>query len=246
VDEFAALARIRVVLCEPSHPGNIGAAARALKTMGLARLELVRPRLYPHPDADARATGALDVLQAARCHETLDQALTAASLVCGLSARRRDLTPEVADARAAAREIAAHARDGEAALVFGTERVGLSTDALSRCQRLVRIPANPAYPSLNLAASVQVMAYELRCACMEAGAAAQPQGSIHTPASHEEIERLVAHLERTMRATGFLHPDRPGRLVQRMRRLLARARPESEEVAILRGFLRSVSEREPH
>jgi tRNA/rRNA methyltransferase len=88
VDEFAALARIRIVLCEPSHPGNIGAAARALKTMGLARLELVRPRLYPHPDADARATGALDVLQAARCHETLDQALAGAILVCGLSARR--------------------------------------------------------------------------------------------------------------------------------------------------------------
>ncbi|MGH8663848.1 MAG: RNA methyltransferase, partial [Burkholderiales bacterium] len=164
----------------------------------------------------------------------------------GLSARRRDLTPEVADARMAAREIAAHCCDGEAAIVFGTERVGLSIDALSRCQRLVRIPANPAYPSLNLAASVQVMAYELRCACLEAGAAAQPQGSILNPASHEEIERLVEHLERTMRATGFLHPDRPGRLVQRMRRLLARARPESEEVAILRGFLRSVSEREPH
>jgi TrmH family RNA methyltransferase len=130
-------------------------------------------------------------------------------------------------------------------MVFGTERVGLSIDALSRCHRLVRIPANPEYPSLNLAASVQVMAYELRCACMEAGAAMQPQGSAVSPASHEQVERLVEHLEQAMRATGFLHPDRPGRLVQRMRRLLARARPESEEVAILRGFLRSVIERDP-
>src|SRR5690606_17576938 len=99
---------------------------------------------------------------------------------------------------------------GEAAIVFGPERVGLSVDALSRCHRLVRIPANPAYPSLNLAASVQVMAYELRCACMEAGAAAEVQGSALEPASHEEVERLVAHLEKTMRATGFLHPERPG------------------------------------
>jgi tRNA/rRNA methyltransferase len=244
VDEFAPLARIRAVLCEPSHPGNIGAAARALKTMGLVRLELVGPRAFPHPDADARASGAIDLLQSARCHESLDAALAGTTLVCGLSARRRDLTPEVSDARAAAHEMVAHAQTGEAAIVFGPERVGLSIEALSRCHRLVRIPANPAYPSLNLAASVQVMAYELRCACLEAGAAPPLQGSRVRPASHEEIELLVQHLEQTMRATGFLHPERPGRLVQRMRRLLARARPEAEEVAILRGFLRSVREPE--
>jgi tRNA/rRNA methyltransferase len=245
MDELAALAGIRAVLCEPSHPGNIGAAARALKTMGLVRLDLVRPRAFPHPDADARASGALDVLHAARCHDSLDAALAGTTLVCGLSARRRDLTPEVVDARTAAREIVAHARNAEAAIVFGPERVGLSIEALSRCQRLVRIPANPDYPSLNLAASVQVMAYELRCASAEAGAGPLPQGSPVQPASHEEVERLVRHLEQTMRATGFLHPERPGRLVQRMRRLLARARPEPEEVAILRGFLRSITEREP-
>jgi tRNA/rRNA methyltransferase len=245
MDEPGLLDRIRVVLCEPSHPGNIGAAARALKTMGLARLELVRPRTFPHPDADARASGALDVLRSARCHDCIDDALAGATFVCGLSARRRDLTPEVLEARSAAREIAAHARAGEAAIVFGTERVGLDVETLSRCHRLVRIPANPAYPSLNLAASVQVMAYELRCAWLEAGSPEPPQGSALKPASHEEIERLMEHLERTMRATGFLHPDRPGRLVQRMRRLIARARPEAEEVAILRGFLRSITEREP-
>src|SRR5690606_22489481 len=111
-----------------------------------------------------------DVLQAARCHESLDAALAGTTLVCGSSARRRDLTPEVVDDRAAAREIVAHACNGQAALVFGAERVGLSIEALSRCQRLVRIPANPAYASLNLAAAVQVMAYELRCACAEPGA----------------------------------------------------------------------------
>jgi tRNA C32,U32 (ribose-2'-O)-methylase TrmJ len=117
----------------------------------------------------------------------------------------------------------------------------LSVEALSRCHMLVRIPANPDYASLNLAASVQVMAYELRCACLE-GALPPLQGSAVEPAGHEEVERLIEHLEQTMRATGFLHPDRPGRLVQRMRRLLARARPEAEEIAILRGFLRSVAE----
>jgi tRNA/rRNA methyltransferase len=241
VAEPVALARIRTILCEPSHPGNIGAAARALKTMGLTRLELVRPRLFPHPDADARASGALDVLQAARWHDSLDAALAGTVFVCGLSARRRDLTPEPVEAREAAREAAACAHSAEVAIVFGPERSGLSIDALSRCHRLVRIPANPAYPSLNLAASVQVMAYELRLACVDA-VAPVPQGSAVSPASHEEVERLIAHLEQTMRATGFLHPDRPGRLVQRMRRLIARARPEAEEVAILRGFLRSVTE----
>jgi tRNA/rRNA methyltransferase len=241
--DFTPLARIRIVLCEPSHPGNIGAAARALKTMGLARLDLVRPHAFPHPDADARASGAIDVLAQARVHDTLDAALAGTTLVCGLSARRRDLTPTVADARSAALTAVAHARTSEVALVFGPERAGLSTEALGRCHVLVRIPANPEYASLNLAASVQVMAYELRCACFE-GTPPPLQGSAVEPAGHEEVERLVEHLEQTMRATGFLHPDRPGRLVQRMRRLLARARPEAEEIAILRGFLRSVTERE--
>lgn len=240
MDEFDALRNIRVVLCEPSHPGNIGAAARALKTMGLGRLSLVHPRMFPHPEAEARATGATDVLAAAQCFSDLDAALAGTTFVGGLSARRRDLTPVVTDVRSGAREFVAAARQGEVALLFGTERTGLSIEALSRCHRLVRIPTNPEYSSLNLAASVQVVAYELRLACI--GATAENlQGSDIRPAPHEEIEGLIAHLEATMRATGFIHPDRPGRLVQRMRRMFARARPESEEVAILRGFLNAVN-----
>ena len=242
--DYTPLARVRAVLCEPSHPGNIGAAARALKTMGLGRLDLVRPRAFPHPDAEARAAGAIDVLASARCHDSLDAALAGTTLVYGLSARKRALAPEAADARSAARAMVAHARSAEAAIVFGPERVGLSIEALSRCHSLVRIPANPDYPSLNLAASVQVMAYELRCACLEGAPFALPASDAQC-ASHEEVERLIEHLEQTMRATGFIHPDRPGRLVQRMRRMLGRARPETEEVAILRGFLRSVTERNP-
>lgn len=242
MSEFEALRSIRVVLCETSHPGNIGAAARALKTMGLARLVLVKPKLFPHPEADARATGALDVLHAAQVVDTLDEALAGTTFVGGLSARRRDLTPVAGDVRGIAAEFIQAACDGEAALLFGTERTGLTVDALGRCHRLIRIPANPEFSSLNVAASVQIMAYELRMACM--GAAVQlSQGSELRPAPHEEVEGMIAHLETVMRGTGFIHPDRPGRLVQRMRRMFARARPESEEVAILRGFLRAVGER---
>ncbi len=235
---YERLGNIRIVLCEPTHPGNIGAAARALKTMGLGQLVLVRPKTFPHPDADARASGALDVLEAARCCASLEEALAGTTFVGGLSARRRDLTPQVCDVREAAQELVEVAAREEVSILFGPERTGLSIDALSRCHRLVRIPANPDYPSLNLAAAVQIMAYELRAACH--AAEDPPQGSDSQPASHEEVERLIVHLEQAMRATGFLHPERPGRLVLRMRRMFMRARVESEEVAILRGFLHSV------
>lgn len=232
------LARIRVVLCQPSHPGNIGAAARAMKTMGLARLVLVDPRYFPHPDADARASGATDVLRAASVVDRLDDALAGSRFACALSARRRDLTPEPVDVREAAAELVSHACAADAAIVFGPERVGLTIDDVSRCHRLVRIPANREYPSLNLAAAVQIVAYEVRRA-WAADVPAEPQGTDVQPASHEEVERMIVHLEETMRASGFLDPSRPGRLIQRMRRMFARARPEAEEVAILRGFLRS-------
>ena len=142
------------------------------------------------------------------------------------------------DVRHAAAEIVRHARSDEVAIVFGPERVGLSVTDVSRCHRLVRIPANPEYASLNLAAAVQIVAYEVRRACT-ADASLAPQGTAVQPASHEEVERLIVHLEETMLASGFLDPSRPGRLIQRMRRMFARARPESEEVAILRGFLRA-------
>lgn len=239
MNDPAVLGRIRVVLCETSHPGNIGASARAMKTMGLGTLCLVRPRFFPHADAEARAAGAIDVLQSVRVAENLDAALEGVHFACALSARRRDLTPEVVDVRAAATMLVEHARQAEAAIVFGPERTGLSIADVSRCQRLVRIGANPEYPSLNVAAAVQIVAYELRMAWAADGCCT-PQGSDVTPASHEEVERLIAHLEQCMRATGFLDAERPGRLMQRMRRMLARTRPEPEEVAIVRGFLHSV------
>jgi tRNA/rRNA methyltransferase len=227
------LSRIRVVLSRPSHPGNIGAAARAMKTMGLARLHLVRPKNFPHADARALASGALDVLESARVCATLDEALAGTSYALALSARERELSHPPLEARVAAKELVRAARRGEVALVFGNETVGLSNAEVMRCSRIARIPADPRYASLNLAQAVQVMAYEARMAALAPGKAA-PKAE---PATHEEIENLYAHLEQSLYASGFLHPRYPRKLMDRLRRLFAKARLEKVEVNILRGML---------
>ncbi len=227
------LSRIRVVLSRPSHPGNIGAAARALKTMGLARLSLVRPKAFPHAEARAMATGARDVLDAARVCTTLDEALAGTTLSIAMSARARELSHPPLDARAAAQELVHAARRDEVALVFGNETVGLSNQEVMRCTRIARIPADPGYASLNLAQAVQVMTYEVRMAAREPGKAA---AKIEF-ATHEEIENFHAHLERSLYASGFLHPRYPRKLMDRLRRLFAKARLEKVEVNILRGML---------
>jgi tRNA/rRNA methyltransferase len=228
------LARIRVVLVRTSHPGNIGATARAMLTMGLARLVLVAPRRFPDPEADARASGATAVLAAARVVDGLDDALAGASLTVGLSARPREFAGQVLPVRAAAERAIASAAHGDVALVFGTEMSGLSNDELARCAVVATIPANPGYASLNLAAAVQVAAYELRVAAGRDGVWAAPR---FAPASHDEIEGLHAHAARTLAAMRFLDPALPRRLLPRLRRLFARAGLEREEVNILRGIL---------
>ena len=162
------LNNIRIVLCHTSHPGNIGSAARAMKTMGLSRLHLVKPRKFPHAEAVAMASGATDVLDNAQIFDTLDDALAGCALVIGLTARQRELSHAAISPRAAAAEALALAADLDVALVFGGETSGLSNEELIRCQRLAHIPANPDYSSLNLAAAVQVLAYELRVASEEA------------------------------------------------------------------------------
>lgn len=230
------LSRIRVVLVEPAHPGNIGAAARALKTMGLARLVLVRPRAFPHREARVLASKALDVLDGARVCGTLDEALAGTVLSVAMSARGRDLSHAVIDARAAAGEIALTARSGETAIVFGHETAGLSNDEVLKCSRLACIPASPEYSSLNLAQAVQVMAYEVRRA-LDSNENAPPREPPSDYATHEEIENFYAHLQRSAEASGFLDPKAPRRLMERLRRMFARARLEREEVNILRGML---------
>jgi tRNA/rRNA methyltransferase len=228
------LERIRVVLVRTSHPGNIGASARAMLTMGLARLVLVEPRRFPDPEADARASGATGVLAGARVVGSLDEALAGASLTIGLSARPREFAGQVLPVRAAAERAIATAAHGDVALVFGTEMSGLSNAELARCALVATIPANAGYASLNLAAAVQVAAYELRVAAGEGAVWSAPR---FAPASHDEIEGLHAHATRTLTAMRFLDPAMPRRLMPRLRRLFARAGLEREEVNILRGIL---------
>ncbi len=226
---------IRIVLVNPTHPGNIGAAARAMKTMGLARLYLVTPEHFPHAEASARAAGADDVLASAVVCDTLDAALEGCVLVFGASARRRRLEWPERTPRQAAEE--ARECTGEVAFVFGREHSGLSNTELSRCNGLVHIPCDPGFSSLNLAAAVQVIAYELRVAALESPAA---RDGIEQPADAAAIERLYAHLEETLVTIGFLDPANPRKLMQRLRRLFGRVRLEENEVNILRGVLTQV------
>jgi len=234
----AAFARVRIILSHTSHPGNIGAAARAMKTMGLNRLVLVNPRHFPDPQADAMASGAVDLLAQAQVCGSLEEALAGTTFSTAVTARRRGLAVEPLWAREAAAELAVLAKRQEVALVFGNETAGLSNEEVSLCSRWAKIPTAPDCSSLNLAQAVQVLCYELRMAAVDAGAPPEINDA-GEPASHEEVEGLMAHLERAVVASEFLDPDQPKRLMPRMRRLFARARVEKEEVNILRGMLTS-------
>jgi tRNA/rRNA methyltransferase len=231
------LDHVRIVLCTTTHPGNIGAAARAMKTMGVGRLMLVNPQRFPDDQATALASGADDILASARVCATLSEALEGTVLAVGMTARRRDLSHAMKPVREAALQVAEEARHGDVALVFGTEMSGLSNAELDACHLLASIPAEPSFSSLNLAASVQVAAYELRQAFL---ADRGPATKDYPPASHEEMEGFYQHLERVLRASGFLDPDNPGRLMIRLRRLFGRSRVEHEEVNILRGILKAL------
>ena len=233
------LDRFRIVLVAPSHPGNIGATARAMLTMGLSRLVLVAPRRFPDAEAVALASGATAVLDSARVVGTLDEALAGTVVAIGLSGRPREFAGRVLPARAAAAAALANAAHGDVGIVFGGEMSGLSNDELARCALVATIPANAAYASLNLAAAVQVLAYELRVAATGDVVWRAPR---FAPAAHDEVEALFAHGERTLTAMRFLNPERPKRLLPRLRRLFARAGLEKEEVNILRGILARVDE----
>lgn len=236
------LQNIRTVLVETSHPGNIGAAARALKNMGLEQLVLVRPALFPHAEATARASGADDLLARAQVVDNLDAALVGCALVMGTSARSRTLARPALDPRQCARRMIELSQYSEVALVFGRERSGLTNDELDRCHYQVHIPANPAYSSLNLAAAVQILAYELRVA----GAADEkpqfPTGDT-LPASADQMAHFYEHLQQVLIEIGFLNPDNPRQLMRRLRRLFNRAQPDQNEINILRGILTAVQGR---
>lgn len=229
-----ALDRIRIVLSRTSHPGNIGAAARAMKTMGLGRLWLVDPASFPDPVAEARASGAGDLLAAARVVGSLEEALEGTILSAAVTARRRERSVSVRNAREAAPELVSFADKGEIALVFGNETSGLTNEEVALCSLPVTIPANPAFSSLNLGAAVQLLCYELRMAALDPVPPAEPLPDL---AAFEEIEGFHRHLERAMTVSGFYDPANPKRLLQRLRRLFGRIRLEKEEVNILRGII---------
>ncbi len=230
------LANITTVLVHTSHPGNIGSAARALKTMGLSNLTLVHPQIYPDSEANALASGAEDVLEAARIVPTLEQALAGASVVFGCSARKRSIRTQELDARSAAKLAIDAAVNGKVAFVHGTERTGLTNEELELCQFLVTIPANPEYSSLNLAAAVQVLSYELRMEALSRGEPVETEEP-HVPASVEDLERFFEHLERVLDLIGFLGDRVSTKIMRRLRRLYQRAMPDEREVNILRGIL---------
>jgi tRNA (cytidine32/uridine32-2'-O)-methyltransferase len=237
------LPNLRIVLVGTQHPGNIGSAARAMKTMGLTALHLVAPERFPDPEANTLAAGADDLLAAAPVHADLDAALAGCTFVLGTSARRRHVPlPELNPQEAARQRVEAAGR-GPVALLFGRERTGLENGELQRCHASVGIPTNPEFSSLNLAAAVQVLSYELRLALLAAAEGALPSGrpmpalEQEPPATADELERFFGHLHLTLDQIDF-HKGRPPEMVMaRLRRLYLRAGLDSREVKILRGIL---------
>lgn len=233
--------RLRFVLVETSHPGNVGAAARAMKTMGFTKLLLVRPR-YPdvltHPEAIAFASGAQDILESARIVDTVEEALAGCDLVTAVSARLREFSPPVITPRELAESIA-HRQGGDVAFIFGSERYGLPNEVVMNCQALINIPANPAYSSLNLAQAIQLLAYEARMAMQLTSA--EPQVGYHgQAATNEAVEGMYSHLEQALIAIDFIDPAHPKKLMPRLKRLFSRTRLELEEVNILRGIAKKI------
>src|SRR5687767_9353946 len=235
---------IRVVLVDPNHPGNIGAVARAMKNMGLSELHLVRPKAFPHAEATARASGADDVLGAARVHEEFTDAIADCGFVVGTSARQRHLPWDLVEPRECAQDIVSAAQVGNVAVVFGSEKYGLSNDDLARCNRLVTIPTATEYASLNLGMAVQVIAYELWLARRPGAPPPQPPEVPHATA--DEMIRLYDHIERVLEEIDFRDRTGGGHLMARIRRLFNRARLDQNEMNILRGILTAVQSRRRH
>ncbi|MBC7989711.1 MAG: RNA methyltransferase [Luteimonas sp.] len=237
-NDFRA-AQVRIVLVGTQHPGNIGSAARAIKTMGLRRLVLVSPERYPHNEADMMAAGADDVLAAAECFDTLAEAVADCQLVLGCTARsRRVALDELLPRDGATRIVEATATGASVAVVFGRERTGLTNDELQLCHAAVHIPADQAYTSLNLAAAVQVLAYEWRMAMLAATASDAPgRDLVELPASHAELEGFFAQLAETLDAIDFHKGRAPQSAMRKLRRLFLRNGLDRREVRLLRGIL---------
>jgi tRNA (cytidine32/uridine32-2'-O)-methyltransferase len=236
------LANIRFALLNTSHPGNIGASARAMKTMGFTDLWLLNPLHFPDARATARASGADDVLARAQiCHD-LDKLLDDCRLIVGASARIRSIPCPVLTPRECGSLLRDESERGKAAVLFGCEQSGLSNAEIDRCHYLIRIPSSADYPSLNLAAAVQVIAYELFVAHASGNPGRIGVSPAQVPVSAAEMERFYQHLAATLVQLNFLDPDNPRNLMRRLRRLYNRARPDENEINILRGILTAVQQ----
>ena len=236
--------RLRIILVETSHPGNIGAAARAMKTMGFHELVLVNPRFEDalhHADAIAFASGAQDVLDQTRIVGSIDEALQGCEFVAAVSARLREFSPPVLSPRSFA-EAMVQSQHAKIGLVFGSERYGLPNDIVMNCHALINIPANPAYSSLNLAQAIQLLSYECRVATELGTSLPGNVGFQGQLAAMEEIDGMYHHLEQGLVAIGFLNPEHPKKLMPRLKRMLSRTQLEVEEVNILRGIARKMTE----
>ena len=235
------LERVRVVLVRTSHPGNIGAAARAMKNMGFSRLFLVQPEKLPDDAALARSSGAGDILEEARVCESLDQALDGCRFVVATTARRRSLGWDNLDARSGAEEVAMMAEHGDVAIVFGPERSGLGNLETERSHCLIHIPVEERFSSMNLAAAVMLICYEIRLAMSGPASREQDLGQKEDiPAGVDRIEGVVGHLKQVMEATGYLTNKPAGRLMRRIRRLFYRSRMTEQDVNIFRGILSGI------
>jgi tRNA (cytidine32/uridine32-2'-O)-methyltransferase len=244
------LSRIKIVLVDTSHPGNIGACARALKTMSLQHLVLVNPRRYPSAEATARASGAGDLLARSQVCDSLDQALENCQLVFGASARLRNLPWPILDPRQCAAKIAAEANTTQVAIVFGREHSGLTNSEMAKCHYLVNIPSNPECSSLNVAAAVQIIAYELATAALEPSSnvgtridAVSTYGKFEPLATGEDMERFYSHLFSVLDQIEFLDQQHHDKMKRRLRRLFNRSRPDRVEMNILRGILSLVQKK---
>ena len=237
---FIVISETRVVLVETSHPGNIGAAARAMKTMGLHELYLVNPKQFPRAEATARAAGADDILANAQVVESLKDALVSCSLVLGTSARLRSLRWPIVNPREAAELAAKQTSQEKLALVFGRERSGLTNEELSHCHQLIHIPVDPDFFSLNLASAVQVVTYELRMRMVDTKVEQHPEPGEY-PAPADVMEGFFSHLEKTLIKVGYMNPENPRHLMPRLRRLFHRAKATDNEINIMRGILKSFS-----
>ncbi|WP_099141789.1 tRNA (cytosine(32)/uridine(32)-2'-O)-methyltransferase TrmJ [Xenorhabdus kozodoii] len=237
------LENIRIILVETSHTGNMGSTARAMKTMGLTNLYLVNPLVQPDSHSIALSAGASDVIGNATIVNSLDEALAGCELVIGTSARSRTLSWPMVEPRECGERCVNAASHSPVALVFGRERVGLTNEELQKCHYHLYIPTNPEYGSLNLAMAVQLVSYEIRMAHLAAQEQPEKVASVGHEAEYplvEDMERFYQHLEQVLKEAGFIRKSHPGQIMNKLRRLYTRARPETQELNILRGILTSM------